>query len=147
MLVPKGTLVMVVDGAYRAVYRNDGEALAPVLTEMDVTDRPVPRTSELGADREGRRFESASSRRGGYEGTDFHQQAEDQFALESAVQLNALTEGGGARLILIAAPRVLGVMRPLLGRSAQAALTAEIAKDYARRPARDIAELLVKFEP
>jgi protein required for attachment to host cells len=147
MLIPKGTLVMVVDGAHRAVYRNAGEALAPELVLIEEMHRPVPRTTQLGTDSPGRHFESAGPGRGGYEETDLHQLAEDRFAQEAAATLDTLVQEGAGRIVLVAPPHVLGVMRPRFGKGVQAALITQIAKDYAQRLPRDIAELLVRHEP
>jgi protein required for attachment to host cells len=147
MLVPNGTLVMIVDGAHRAVYRNAGEALAPHLVLVEEAHQHVPRTAELGSDRPGHHFESAGPGRGGYEETDLHQLAEDRFALEAAERLEALLQEGATQVVLVAPPHVLGVMRPHFGKLLAAALLAQIAKDYAQRTPEDIAALLVRYEP
>jgi protein required for attachment to host cells len=146
MIVPNGTLIMVVDGARMLLYRNDGKALEPELTLVDSAADPSPQTAELGSDRPGRRFESVGTGRGAYEGPDYHQQAEDRFSHGAATRLNDLASQGEDSLILVAAPHVLGVIRPLLAPTTQEGMLASIAKDYTGHAPRDISEMLAKHE-
>jgi protein required for attachment to host cells len=146
MIVPNGTLIMVIDGAQMSLFRNDGEALAPRLTQIEHGDDPALSSAELGSDRPGRSFQSSGTARSSYDGPDYHQQEEDRFTLEAATKLNALASAKGARLILVAAPHALGIMRPHLDAATKHALKAEIPKDLAGRSAQDIAEILVNEE-
>jgi len=146
MIVPNGTLIMVVDGARSSLFRNTGAALAPDLALIESSGDPSPSTAELGTDRPGRRFESTGASRGAYEGPDYHQQEEDRFSRAAAAHLNRLAAGGDHRLILVAAPKVLGKMRPHIEAATQDLLIGEIAKDYTGRPASDVAEMLIGHE-
>lgn len=146
MIVPNGTLIMVVDGARSSLFRNTGPALAPELALVESSDDRSPSTAELGTDRPGRRFESMGTGRGAYEGPDYHQQEEDRFSRDAATHLNRLAANGDHKLILVAAPKVLGAMRPHIEAATQHLLISEIAKDYAGRPARDVAEMLIRHE-
>ena len=146
MIVPKDPLVMVVDGAKKLLLRNDGEALAPVLTKIEHTDDPAPSTAALGSDRPGRSFQSTGTARSGYEGPDYHQQGEDAYAVAAANQLNALALDPNASLILVAAPHVLGIMRDHLTPAALGKIRAQFAKDYTGRSAHDIAAMLANHE-
>ena len=123
-----------------------GSKLAPELELIESADDPAPNTSELSTDCPGRRFESAGSSRGACEAPDYHQQEEDHFAGDAAAQLNRIAATGVHKLILVADPRVLGTMRPHFASATRSLLIGEIAKDYAGRPARDVAELLVRHE-
>ena len=146
MIVPNGTAVMVVDGAKMSLFRNDGDALAPVLTRIEHADDPAPRTAALGSDRPGRSFQSSGTARSGYEAPDYHQREEDAFALAAANQLNALALDPHASLILVAAPHVLGIMRDHLTPVALGKLRGQFAKDYADRSAHDIAAMLANHD-
>jgi protein required for attachment to host cells len=144
MLVAHDTHIMVIDGANKSLFRNRGKDFAPDLERIDHRQRQTGRTSDLGSDKPGRSFQSTGSTRSTYESTDYHQQEEDEFAEAAADQLNALlTNGSGA--ILIAAPRVLGVMRKRLTPQARSRITVEIDKDYAQRSVEDIVALLVSL--
>lgn len=144
MLVAHDTHVMVIDGANKSLFRNRGKDFALDLERIDHHQRNGGRTSDLGSDRPGRSFQSTGSTRSAHDSTDYHQQDEDEFAEAAADQLNALlTNGSGA--ILIAAPRVLGVMRKRLTPQTRSRITVEIDKDYAQRSVEDIVALLVSL--
>lgn len=146
MLVPNGTMVMVLDGAKISLYRSHSDPAAPTFSLVDHQHEFSPSTAELGSDRPGRRFESAGVGGGAYETTDYHQKAEDHFAIEAAERLNGLAAQGDGKMILIAAPHVLGIMRKHIGDKARHLLIAEINKDYAGRPVADIVELLAHHQ-
>jgi protein required for attachment to host cells len=84
------------------------------------------------------------SARGAYETTDWHQQAEDDFAKKMAELFNFHMADDARKGILIAPPKVLGAVRKYLHPDARLRLIAEIDKDYAGRTALEIAELLDK---
>ncbi len=138
MLIPHGAHVMVVDGAKMSLFRNSGKDIAPLLELVEEQEQHVPRTSRLGTDRPGHDFQNLGSVGGAHEGTDFHQLAEDEFAATAAEKLAALLQQDDARAVLVAAPRVLGVMRKKLAPELRSRLIAEIDKDYAGRPAADM---------
>lgn len=146
MIVPNGTQILVVDGAKSSLFRNEGDAFAPELVLIKNLDRPSKSTAELGTDRPGRRFESMGRSRGAYEHPDYHQQEEDHFARVAAEHLNELAADGDYKLILVATPKVLGTMRPHINAAARHQLIAEIAKDFAGRPAHVLARMLVQQE-
>jgi len=104
---------------------------------------------ELGDDKPGRAFESSSARRSAMEPRETPKEAsEHDFARELAAALDAAVPGGEAqRIVLIAAPRLLGDLRPLLSRAVQGAIAAEHAKDYTRLPRADLFARLDELRP
>jgi protein required for attachment to host cells len=144
MLVAHGTYIMAVDGAKMSLFRNRGKDFAPELEQLENRENHSARTTDLGSDRPGRSFQSAGNGRSAHEGTDYHQQEEDQFANDAADQLSALLTDS-VNGILIAAPHVLGVMRRRFKPDTRARITAEINKDYAQRSVADITTLLVSL--
>ena len=144
MLVAHGTNIMVIDGANKVLFRNRGNEFEPDLERIDRRQRQTGRTSDMGSDNPGRSFQSSGNGRSAHESSDFHQQEEDRFANEAAVQLNMLLVDG-ASAILIATPHVLGVMRKCLVPEARSRITAEIDRDYAKRSVEDITALLVSL--
>ncbi len=50
MIVAKSTLIMVLDGARSALFRNTGPALFPELEPIESADDPAPSPSEPGTD-------------------------------------------------------------------------------------------------
>jgi protein required for attachment to host cells len=145
MLVPRGAHVMVVDGARMALFRNNGKDFDPHLELIEEREQHVARTSNLGTDQPGHAFQNMRSVGGAHEGTDFHQLAEDAFAAEAAAKLGTLLQDEDARAVLVAAPRVLGVIRKHLAPKHRARLTAEIDKDYAGSSAAEVAQMLANI--
>jgi protein required for attachment to host cells len=146
MLIPHGAHIMVVDGAKMALFRNSGKDFAPHLDLVEEKEKRMPRTSRLGSDSPGRGFQSVGSERTAYETTDFHQLEEDAFATEAAERLVKLLDNDKERAVLVAAPRVLGVMRKCFKPAVRARLIAEIDKDYAGRSAAEITHMLGSHE-
>ena len=64
MLVRKDSKIIAVDGSRMAMFKNIGEAFAPVLELIEEHKNPSLRTSELGTDRPGRSFQDRSATTG-----------------------------------------------------------------------------------
>jgi protein required for attachment to host cells len=142
MLVPHGTMIMVLDGAKMALFRNRGKDFSPDLEPVEHSQHHAEKTAALGSDKPGRSFNSKSHGRSAYQSTDYHQVEEDEFAKAATATLNALAAQSDAAFIVVAAPTVLGLMRKHYGADLRTHLIGEIDKDYASRPAADIARLL-----
>jgi protein required for attachment to host cells len=142
MLVPHGTMVMVIDGAKMSLLRNRGTDFAPALKLVDHNEHHSAKTAELGSGKPGRSLSSIGHGRSAYESTDFHQSEEDAFVKAATERLNALAISSDLRFIVIAAPHVLGVMRKQYSADLHTRLVGEINRDYAARSAADIAALL-----
>lgn len=142
MLVSHGAIVLVIDGAKMSLLRNVGRDFAADLEPLDHDEKPAAMTAATGTDRPGRSFNSTSRSRSAYEATDYHQAEEDDFAKAAIAKLNALAQHAEIDFIVVAAPHVLGIMRPHYSAELRKHLVAEIDKDYAGRPAADVADLL-----
>ena len=147
MLISHGAIVLVIDGAKMAIFRNCGKDFAPNLELVEQTAKHAAKTAELGTDKPGRSFSSTGQARSAYQSTDYHQAEEDAFAKAATEKLNSLAQQSHLDFIVIAAPRVLGVMRQHYSSGLRKQMVAEIAKDYAGRPVADVAELLRHHEP
>jgi protein required for attachment to host cells len=145
MRIPHDALLVVADGGRMALYRNRGSAFEPDLELLEQEAVEFPRTSEIGADRPGRAFESSSSRRSAYEVTDIHDKAEEGFCRTIAERIAILLPQAKAGLLLVAAPRALGMIRSHLADEVRNALLAEIGKDYAGMNPADIGKALMKL--
>ena len=146
MLIAHDVLIMAVDGAQMSLFRNKGSVREPHLELLVGEEQKTPSTAALGDDEPGRNFQSSGDRRGAYETTDLHQQAEDEFTLEMAELLVFHMHDDDRQAVLIAPPHVLGLMRKHLPKDIKERLLAEIDKDYAGRSASDVAELLDRHE-
>lgn len=147
MLVSHGAMIMVIDGAKMSLFRNRGTDFSADLELIEDSAKHTASTAELGADKPGRSFSSKGQSRSSYESTDYHQAEEDDFAKAATEKLNGLAQQSNLDFIVIAAPRVLGVMRQHYSANLRKRLIAEIDKDYAGRPAIKIAQLLRQYEP
>ncbi len=146
MLVRKDSKIIAVDGSRMAMFKNVGEAFEPVLELIEEHKNPSLRTSELGTDKPGRSFQSKSPSRGAHEVTDMHQQEEDRFVTEVAQRIEQIVGDKNVGVILVAAPRALGVIRKHLKPETSARLLAEIAKDFGPDAAEPLAKMLAKHE-
>ncbi len=144
MLVRKDSKVIAIDGSRMAMFKNIGEAFAPVLELIEEHKNPSLRTSELGTDKPGRSFQSKSPRRGAHEQVDLQQQEEDRFVIEMTQRIEQIMSGSDAAVILVAAPRALGVVRKHLGPKTSARLLAEIPKDFGPEDTEPLAKMLAK---
>ncbi len=145
MKVPHEALVVVADGGRMALFRNRGTAFEPDLELIEQEAVEFPKTSELGADRPGRAFESVGTRRSAHEVTDIHDKAEEAFCRTVAERIGLLLPQARAGLMLVAAPRALGMIRAALPEDQRSALLAEVGKDYAGMTGTDIARALAKL--
>ena len=135
---PPRIWIITADGARARFFVKEGRHIAEVPEAR--MDEPHPPSRKIGADRPGRAFESAGpSRSATSPRVDLHQEAEDNFARELA---GVLTQGAHLydRVLLIAAPRALGVMRPHL--LALEDRIDEIPKDLTHLDAKALGEAL-----
>lgn len=146
MLLRKESLVVAVDGTRMSVFRNIGEAFDPELKLVEEYRNPSHKTSELGTDRPGRTFQSKSSRRSAHEPTDFQQLEEDRFVTAAARKIEQMVSSKKTDLVLVAAPRALGLIRKNLGAATSAQLRAEIPKAFGADDARSLARMLAKHQ-
>ncbi|MFZ9396159.1 MAG: host attachment family protein [Erythrobacter sp.] len=148
MILKTGTFALVADGRRLILLRNDGTATAPRLVTVAEEEAPNPPTHDQGSDRPGRTQASSGERRSGYGDTDWHEQREADFARHAAGVLEQAASGGGdAPIVVIAAPRTLGVLRDHYGRQTKARLACEIDKDLAGLPSQAILAAIMAHEP
>ena len=139
MKIKAGDWVVVCDGRKALLLENQGDAMFPNLRTRETHEHDDAKTSDQGTDRPGRVHELTGTARSAVEQTDWHAQAEEDFLRTLAERLNdAVTKGETKSLILIAAPRALGVLRQLITPAVQEAIHAEIGKDYVNMPVHEI---------
>jgi protein required for attachment to host cells len=79
------------------------------------------------------------------EQTDWHEQEDDRFLRKLADRLDAAVNARLVKsLILIAAPRALGVLRQTYSHNLRAAVRAEIDKDFVKLPVHAIEKHLAE---
>ena len=134
-----GTWVVVCDGRKTIVLENVGDAEYPDLRTRSAAETEDAATADLGTDRPGRVHHSVGTARSAVKQTDWHDRDEQDFLkalaerLDRAVQAKEVT-----RLVIVAPPRALGVLRKAYSQHVRDALVAEIDKDLASHPVSDI---------
>jgi protein required for attachment to host cells len=131
--IPHDALILVGDGSRAVFFKNRGTVVKPDLIVEHVLEQENPATREQGTDRPGRRAGGDSGTvRGAIEETDWHQLAEDRFAAEIAAALYRSAHANEfQRLIIVAPPKVLGVLRKSLHKEVLNRLEAEVPKELA----------------
>ncbi|AFL54774.1 MULTISPECIES: host attachment protein [Sinorhizobium] len=140
--IPHGSWFLICDGAKALILRNQGDAELLNLVPVDVLSEHQPPTRDLGTDRQGR-YQAQGGARSAMQETDWHDQAEKAFLAQIAGQLgDSMRDNGVTKLVLVAPPRVLGILRKRLDPSTRAAVSAEVARDLVKFPIPEIEHYL-----
>jgi len=139
-----GTWVVVADGRKGLILRNAGDATIANLKLIEQVDSPrIPRTSDMGTDKPGRSVDSGSGRRSAVEQTDWHERAEQEHARAVAASIERHCQAGEmGRLIVVAPPKTLAVLRDTFSPEVKHAIVDEIAKDLTKHPIHEIERLI-----
>ncbi|MCE2932397.1 MAG: host attachment family protein [Hyphomicrobiales bacterium] len=142
LVLPKGALVLIADGAKAILARNEGSSRTPNLgVIMTLQADPNPPDREHGRERPGR-FQKGSGRRTAGEMPDRHEMAETSFLRHVAREfMRGEREIPGKGLVIIAPPKALAVLRDELGQTGNHIL-AEIPKDLTKHPLPEIEAML-----
>lgn len=142
--LPHHAWILVGDGRKALVLRNEGDARHPNLKTAQVFDGGrVPPTSELGTDKPGRAINSRDGRRSGVEQTDWHDLAEQRFAIDVAHALETQHATGDiGALVVVAPPRTLAELRRSFSDGLRSKIIAEVDKDLTKHPVHEIERLL-----
>lgn len=147
MKIAHGTLVMAIDGGKMLLLRNEGDDKFIVLDTVSHDTIDHPPTRDIGSDAPGRAFSSSDRRRSAYAETDWHEEAEQRFAIKAAAGLERVVGSQRADVVVFAAPRMLGLLRRHWGKKTRASLIAEIDKDMVHREWDDIARAIADNDP
>ena len=137
--IKSGDWVVVCDGGKALILQNAGDEVFPNLQTKECHEHANEKTSELGSDKPGRVQESATTGRSSVAQTDWHDQNEREFLTALAKRLDEAVSGGEtSELIIVAAPRALGMLRESYSPAVRKAVKEEIAKDYIHLPVYEI---------
>ncbi len=156
MKIDHDTWVIVADGEKYLLLRNEGDAEHPILRAISSEEAKNPPARELASDRSGRMpdqgghpgnvggaITNVRGPKSAMEETDWHRVAEHRFAEELAERLvDWAGKGRFARLVVVADPRTLGVLRQEYGDKLQSALVAEVSKDLTNLTLPEMAKVL-----
>jgi protein required for attachment to host cells len=141
--IDQGEWVVVCDGRKALILENIGDKISPNLRTAEIREQPDIATRDLGTDSPGRVHASVGTARSSVEQTDWHDQAEREFLHGLAARLDtALRNGETKSLIVVAAPRALGMLRQSYTPSVRGAVRDEIDKDLVKVPVYEIEKRL-----
>lgn len=166
MHIPNQGFVVVTDGSKMLFFRNEGDAEFPKL-EIDLKreqENPADRDQKTDAAGQASSTQSGpgapaiarngsmhakgggaqfAPSRGSLGETDYHQQAEDRFAAETAEQLNKRALANDFEsLIIVAPPRTLGELRKHFHKELEKRISGEIAKDLTGHAVDEIEKII-----
>lgn len=140
----QGTWVLVADGEKALFLRNIGDADDPNLEVFREEDQDNPPTHDQGTDRPGRFNDGPSAQRSAVADTDWHWLAKERFAADLADILYKKAHAGRFdRLIVVAAPKILGELRKDLHVEVTDRIVAEVDLTLTNTPVDDIATRIV----
>lgn len=127
--------------------RGPGKGLEPVTTLENPAGKL--KNQEIDSDKQGRAFDRRGAGRHAYSR---EQEPTEHVAEQFAKQVAGLLEDGRTaqkyeRLVLVADPRFLGVLRAALSSQAASHVTATLDKDFGGVPDRDLPKLLGEIVP
>ena len=145
MALANQTLVLVADGKKMLFLRNQGDENQIDLRTEAHDEREDRMDREIKSDAPGAIGQSAGySGRVTYEETDFHQLDEDRWAKDAADRLRERAlRNDFDKLVIVAPPKVLGVLRKDLHKEVERRLLFTCNKEMTDRPIPDIEDLLV----
>lgn len=145
MRVPHGSTVLVADGRKRLIARNDGTADQPALTVVGAVEEANRRTHEIATDAAGRSPAGAHGQGGApVESADPQDHEEERFAVETAALLRKGVEDGSYQdIIIVAAPRTLGVLRKHYHDMVSRKIIGEVGKDFTGQPIAALEKMLI----
>jgi protein required for attachment to host cells len=137
------TWVLVADGEKALFLVNDGDAEYPVLKVRRQEQQENPPTREQAANRPGQVQESHAPGTRSYDDTDWHQLAKDRFADHLAEMLYERAHRGDFdRIVLVAAPGVLGELRDKMHQEVTSRVVGEVPKTLTNHPVDEIEKVL-----
>ncbi|WP_172294376.1 host attachment family protein [Pseudoruegeria sp. HB172150] len=144
--VRTGTWVLIADGEKALFLRNDGDEDYLNLNVVRHEEQEDPPSREQGTDRPGRMPDTGVGQRSSLDETDWHRLAKDRFADELAdILYRQAHRGDFERIVLVAAPQVLGELRDKMHKEVVARVVDEIPKTLTNHPL-DKVEALIHAE-
>lgn len=141
--IKHGTWVVVADGEKVLFLRNRTDSLDPNLDVREKETQENPKDIDQSANRPGRMPDVGHGQRSALDDTDWHELAKERFAADLAKTLYDKVHAGEIeRIVLVAAPQVLGELRQEMHKEVQNRVVAEIDKTLTRHPVDEIEEIV-----
>lgn len=137
----QGTWVIIADGEKALVMENITDAQDPNLVIVSVEENDTPATGP--SDRAGRRSDPGPNQKSSVEEPSWKSHAKSLFVQDVANLLNKKgLKGAYKRLVLVASPHVLGLLRRRLHSEVLAKVVAEIDKTLTNHPLNKVEKVL-----
>ena len=138
--------IVIADGEKALFLRNLTDHENPHFEVIRKEEQENPKDIDQSANRPGHVGESAQPGGHSYDDTDWHELAKDRFAADLAdILYERAHKGRFERIVICAAPGVLGELRNQLHQEVTDKVVAEIPKTLTNHPVREI-EKIVKTE-
>ncbi|QQA44428.1 host attachment family protein [Pelagovum pacificum] len=138
-----GTWVMIADGEKALFLENLTDAENPNLEVVRKKEQENPSDREQGANRPGRRSDNGTGQRSAMDDTDWHELAKERFADDLADLLYTMAHKHRfEKIVLVAAPNVLGEIRGKLHKEVESRVVAEIPKTLTNHPIDEVEKIL-----
>ncbi|GGX68787.1 host attachment protein [Tateyamaria omphalii] len=139
----RGTLVVVADGEKALFLRNLKGQRAPNFAVTDVEAQENPPSRAQSTDRPGRMKDGGPGQSSALEDTDWHTLAKDRFAKDLSSMLYAEAHKGTFdKLVLVASPQVLGVLRAEMHMEVTTRIVADIPKTLTNHTVHEIEKIV-----
>jgi protein required for attachment to host cells len=147
MRLAHNSLVLVADGAKMLFFRNEGDAEHPTLKVVDAEQQADAKDRDIKTDTAGQKPGAGGPGGSTAQETDFHDQAEERFAVEAADKLKrGALAGEYQELVVVATPRTLGVLRKHYHSEVEKRLILELPKDLTGHPVDKIEQMLAAVD-
>ena len=135
--------VVVADGEKVLFLRNLTDGEDPNLEVVRKDEQDNPKDIDQSANRPGRVNQSTNQSRSSYEDTDWHELAKDRFAADLADRLYEMgRKGRFKRLVLVAAPKILGELHDQMHQEVSGKVVGEIPKTLTNHPLNEIEDIV-----
>ncbi|WP_394177298.1 host attachment family protein [Yoonia maritima] len=139
----KGTWVLVADGEKALFLANKTDGEDPFLQVVRKKQQDNPAAIAQSESRPGRVSDGGHGQKSALEETDWHELAKDRFAADLAELLYGYAHHGDFdRIVLVAAPHVLGELRDQLHQEVLDKVVAEIPKTLTNHPLNEIEQIV-----
>lgn len=139
-----GDWILIADGEKALFLVNDGDEDFPDFNVVRIEAQENPPTREHGTDSPGRFNDGPSVQRSAVGETDWHSFEKERFAHEvSGILYRQAHRGEFNRLVLVAAPKVLGTLRAEMHKEVADCVIAEVPKTLTNHPLDKVEQLLV----
>lgn len=146
---PTRTWILIADGAQARIARNDGPGRGVTLAHEETFHGRNEAGRDIMADRPGRTFDSAGEGRHAKEPHSDPREVEKRRFLREMVTLldEAAKRDSFDRLVLVAPPKALGLLRNELSETLRKRLDGELDKDLTQVPVHELARHLGDLIP